>query len=214
MNKSIKEFVASCAGILPLQEPIYEFGSLQVVGQEGFADLRPLFPGKKYIGADMRPGLGVDIVLDLAKIDLYDQCAGTVLLLDTLEHVEYVSKALEEVYRILKPGGTVVIQSVLDFPIHAYPNDYWRFTPESFKSLLKPFGWSYVGYAGKKSFPHTIIGVGIKDPVPAFDRETFQSRMEQWSKDTYYYRGFWRDFIITLTPPIIIDTLRKIRGTY
>ena len=27
-------------------------------------------------------------------------------------------------------------------------------------------------------------------------------------------RGFWRDLIILLTPPILIDTLRKIRGTY
>lgn len=214
MNKSIKTFVRSCAETLPIQEPIYEFGSLQVPEQEGFADLRPYFSGKKFIGADMRQGPGVDIVLDLAKIDLPDACAGTVLLLETVEHVEYVSKALEEVYRIIKPGGILVMSSRLDFPIHAYPNDYWRFTPEAFRSLLKPFGWSYVGYAGKKSFPHSIIGVGCKDPVPAFDQGTFQARMEQWSKDTYYYRGFSKELLISLTPPIIIDTLRKIRGTF
>ena len=214
MNKSIKAFVRSCAETLPIQEPIYEFGSLQVPEQEGFADLRPMFPGRKFIGADMRQGPGVDIVLDLAKIDLPAECAGTVLLLETVEHVEYVSKALEEVYRIIKPGGILVMSSRLDFPIHAYPNDYWRFTPEAFKSLLKLFGWSYVGYAGKKSFPHSIIGVGFKDPVPAFDRGTFQARMEQWSRDTYYYRGFRKELLISLTPPIIIDILRKIRGTF
>ena len=162
----------------------------------------------------MRHGLGVDVVLDLANIDLPDNCAGAVLLLETVEHVEYVSKALEEVFRILKPGGIVVMSSRLDFPIHAYPNDFWRFTPEAFKSLLKPFGWSYVGYAGKKSFPHSIIGVGFKNPVPGFDKNNFQARMEQWCKDTYYYNGFWKDLIIMLTPPLIIDTIRKIKGTY
>lgn len=214
MNKSIKAFVRSCAELLPVQEPVYEFGSLQVPEQEGFADLRSCFPGKKYIGADMRPGLGVDIVLNLEHIDLPDQCAGTVLMLETVEHVEYVRKALEEVYRILKPGGTIVMSSRLNFPIHSYPNDYWRFTPEAFKSLLKPFGWSYVGYAGKKSFPHTIIGVALKDPVLTFDRETFQTIMEQWSKDTFYYRGFWKELIISLTPPIIIDIIRRVRRTY
>jgi hypothetical protein len=38
MRESIKEFVKICAETLPIIEPIYEFGSLQVPGQEGFAD--------------------------------------------------------------------------------------------------------------------------------------------------------------------------------
>jgi len=89
MRELIKEFVRICAEILPVSEPIYEFGSFQVPGQKGFADLRPIFPGKKYVGADLR-GVGVDVVLNLHEIDLPSESVGTVLILDTLERVEYL----------------------------------------------------------------------------------------------------------------------------
>lgn len=70
MRESIKEFVKICAETLPIIEPVYEFGSFQVPGQEGFADLRPFFKGKKYIGTDVRDGPGVDVLVDLHNINL------------------------------------------------------------------------------------------------------------------------------------------------
>jgi len=60
MRPTIRRFVDAVAQTLPIGEPIYEFGSYRVEGQEELADLRPLFPGKEYIGCDLRPGLGVD----------------------------------------------------------------------------------------------------------------------------------------------------------
>jgi hypothetical protein len=63
MRESIKQFVKIAADTLPILEPIYEFGALQVPGQEGFADLRPIFAGKEYVGCDMREGPGVDRIL-------------------------------------------------------------------------------------------------------------------------------------------------------
>ncbi|MDD1644903.1 MAG: hypothetical protein LUP93_01075 [Methanomicrobiales archaeon] len=101
MRPSIKKFVHICAEELPLEDPIYEFGSLQVPGQEGFADLRPYFPGRKYLGADMAPGPGVDVVLNLHHIDLPSESVGTAISCDTLEHVEYPRKALSELFKSL-----------------------------------------------------------------------------------------------------------------
>jgi ubiquinone/menaquinone biosynthesis C-methylase UbiE len=134
----------------------------------------------KYVGADMRNGPGVDIILDLHDINLPSKSVGTVLCLDTLEHVEYPHRAMEQNYRILKPGGMVVISSVMDFPIHDYPCDYWRFTPEAFKSLLRPYESSYVDYVGKATFPHTIVGIGFKRPMPSFDR--FEKAILEWKE--------------------------------
>jgi len=101
MRKSIKQFVQICTETLSIEDPIFEFGSFQVPTQIGFADLRPLFPNAKYIGADMREGPGVDMVLDLHDIALPSNTVGTFLLLDTLEHVEYPRQAIKEIYRIL-----------------------------------------------------------------------------------------------------------------
>lgn len=161
MRQLIKEFVKIIADTLPISEPLYEFGSLQVQGQEGFANLRPFFPDKEYVGCDMQAGPGVDRVLNLHNIDLPSETVGTVLILDTLEHVEFVRKATEEAYRILKPEGVLVISSQMDCPIHSYPNDYWRFTPQAFTSLLRPFSSCFVDFAGDEWFPHTVVGIGF-----------------------------------------------------
>ena len=163
-------------------EPIYEFGARQVLGQVGFADLRPIFRGKQYLGADIQPGPGVDVILDLHQIGLPAEAAGTVLLLDTIEHVEFPRKAIEEAHRILKPGGILVISSAMKCRIHGYPRDYWRFTPEGFKSLLKPFAASFVAHAGRSDFPHTVVGVGFKQSPPAKLTDELAGRVGGWQR--------------------------------
>ena len=162
MRPQVRHFVNVVSKTLPICQPIYEFGSLQVEGQGIIANLRPLFPDMEYVGCDIRPGNGVDRILDLHNIALPNETAGTVLCLDTLEHVEYCHRACEEMHRILKPGGVCVISSVMYFPIHEFPHDYWRFTPSGFESLLCPFETRYVGYIGDPLTPHTVLGIGVK----------------------------------------------------
>ena len=180
MRKSLWKYVNIALETLPLMEPIYEFGSYQVENSGQDADLRPLFTGKDYVGCDMRAGPGVDKVLDLHNIDLPDNTAGTVFLMDTLEHVEYPHQAVSEIYRILKPGGLLVMSSVLDYFIHETPNDFWRYTPDAFRSLLKPFKQSHVGWYGPDYFPQTVVGIGVKDAE--LPLEEFIKRYDVWSK--------------------------------
>lgn len=182
MRELVREFVKLCSEILPIREPIYEFGSLQVEEQKDFADLRSLFPAKRYVGTDMREGPGVDIVLDLHNIGLCSESVGTVLILDTMEHVEFPRKAVEESYRILRKNGVLIMTSVMLFPIHNYPNDYWRFTPEGFRSLLGPFASCCIGFSGCEEFPHTVIGVGFKkNSIPNNIKDKFLSRFKDWA---------------------------------
>lgn len=213
MRESIKQFVRIVANTLPILEPVYEFGSLQVPNQEGFADLRPIFPGKEYIGCDMQEGPGVDRILNLHDIDLPPKAVGTVLMLDTLEHVEFVRRATQEAYRILKPNGILVISSVMKFRIHSYPYDYWRFTPEAFKSLLKPFASSFVDFAGNKQFPHTVIGIGFKGLMPKNQMNDFVIRFKDWQNCWHYASGkSLKTFVELVAPPILLDLYQRIRG--
>jgi len=180
MRDSVKEFVSDVIETVPLKEPIYEFGSYLVPEQIELANLRSLFPGKEYIGCDMRGGPGVDQILNLHNIDLPPATAGTVLCLDTLEHVEYPRKAMEEIHRILKPGGIVIISSVMNYPIHDFPFDYWRFTPEAFRSLLKIFASIYVNHAGENDFPHTIVGIAGKGTK--YDFTALKQKGNDWQR--------------------------------
>jgi SAM-dependent methyltransferase len=180
MRKPIWNYVKLAIDTLPIAEPVYEFGAYQVEEAPENCDLRPLLTGKAYVGCDMRAGPGVDKVLNLHQIDLPDGSVGTVFLMDTLEHVEYPHQAMAEVHRILKPGGIVIMSSVLDFFIHATPNDFWRFTPDGFRSLLKHFRYSHVGYYGRDIFPHTLVGIGFKGEVP--NLEHYLARYRDWSE--------------------------------
>lgn len=175
MNKANHKFVDIATRTLPWFGPVYEFGSYQVQGD--FTDIRPYFDCE-FVGCDMRSGPGVDAVLDFQKPDLPNECAGTVVSLNTLEHVERPRQAVQEAWRILKPGGILIISSVMRFKIHEFPNDYWRFTPQGFKSLLNCFEGGWTGWSGKKDFPHTVVGVGFKESSPNID--VFQSGMKVW----------------------------------
>lgn len=157
----IRGFMEDLACVVDLPDPVVEFGSLQVeYDQDG--DLRPLFAGRRFVGTDMRPGLGVDRVEDLRSLSFKDGEVGTALCLDTLEHCEDPVRACGELTRVIGDGGVCVISSVMLFGIHGYPDDYFRFTPSAFESMLGGFDDVWTIGIGDPAMPMQIIGVGAK----------------------------------------------------
>jgi SAM-dependent methyltransferase len=159
-------FAVEAARVLPFSGPIIEIGARPAAGQEDQRDLRQLFPGQEYIGCDIQEGPRVDRIEDVHQLTFADNTVGAVIALDTLEHVADPRRAMEEVWRVLRPGGVVVITSVMFFPIHAHPWDFWRFTPEGFNQLLEPFESKLVMAYGWELMPESVFGVGIKGPAP------------------------------------------------
>src|SRR5262249_33431399 len=109
MSPFLRGLVRAVAETFTLPGPILEVGSYVVAGQEGLADLRPLFPGRCYVGLDRRPGPGVDLVADVEKLPLADASIGTVLALGTFEHVQRFWTGLDEVRRVLRPDGALLL---------------------------------------------------------------------------------------------------------
>ena len=103
---------------------------------------QPLFPGKRYIKRDMRdfdPPC-IDIICDICDMKpIPDESIGLVLNLESVEHIAYPQKALDEIYRILRPNGLLILTTVMHFKIHRCPKDYWRFTPDGLEFLLNRF---------------------------------------------------------------------------
>lgn len=125
-------------------------------------DLRPLFAGRTFIGTDLREGPGVDRIEDLRALSFADGEVGTALCLDTLEHCADPIRACHEMHRVLRDGGLCVITSVMLIGIHAYPNDYWRFTPEGFRLLLEGFDDADVAGMGDPNAPYFVFGAATK----------------------------------------------------
>jgi SAM-dependent methyltransferase len=162
MNRFIHGMVRAVSETFDLPGPVLEVGSYQVSGQEALADVRPLFPGREYVGLDMRPGPGVDLVADVERLPLPDASVGTVLALNTFEHVRRFWVALDEVRRVLRPDGALLLSCPFFFHVHNYPSDYWRFTPGALASLLEDYPGRLLGWHGPKKRPANVWALALR----------------------------------------------------
>ena len=201
MRTTLLALLEKLARSVDVPEPIYEFGAFRVPGQEHLPAVRDYFPGKRFVGCDMRPGPGVDEIQDLHRLTLADESIGTVLMFDTIEHVREPWRALAELHRCLKPGGILLMTSVWYFPIHAYPDDYWRFTASAFSTLLDGYEQVAVGMCGLARLPHTVFGVAAKAPVDPLAERAIQEAIEAWQRKG---ARSWKEVVLEVTPPILL----------
>ncbi len=62
-----------------------------------------------------------------------------VVCTEVLEHVRNPFDAVNEIYRITKPGGSIYISTPFNFRIHGPLPDNWRFTIHGLKELFSKF---------------------------------------------------------------------------
>jgi SAM-dependent methyltransferase len=204
MRKHINEFVRICSKNLNLKEPVYEFGSFIVEGQEDIGNLRVYFPGKDYTGFDMTKGKGVDKIENLHHLTLEDESASTILCFETFEHVKFPFKAIDEVHRVLKKDGVLLFAVPFAFPIHAYPDDYYRYTPSGVSALLKKFDKVYTFSVGLEFMPHNVLAIAVKGEPPQ-ELLNLLPKLKKW-KSRYKY-----DWKVALTPPILHNYYKKLK---
>jgi SAM-dependent methyltransferase len=81
----------------------------------------------------------VDIVADGANLPLVDGSVDTITCNAVIEHVSDPGTLVEEIFRVLKPGGYVQLMVPFVFPFHAYPKDYQRYTAAGILELTRFF---------------------------------------------------------------------------
>jgi SAM-dependent methyltransferase len=137
----IREFLESHSR--KLGSNILEVGSRIHVPEATWLNNKDLCPeGASWLGVDIQEGEGVDMVVDCENLPKeWDGKFTGILNSEVLEHTPHPHKMIEEMYRVLAPGGYLMLTTLLTHPIHGYPNDYWRFTSEGIKQLLLDAGF-------------------------------------------------------------------------
>lgn len=127
-----------------LGDDVLEIGSRMTNENAWWIVNRDLACGQ-WTGCDMQPGHGVDVVADIHQPpeDWKGRFSG-VLCSEVLEHVARPWIALPKIKSIIKPGGWLVITTLTSFPIHGFPDDYYRYTPSGLKLLLEDAGFRNV----------------------------------------------------------------------
>ena len=106
----------------------------------GIQPYRSLFNGRvqSYYSLDVVNGPFVSIVGSAEDLPLATGLFDVVLCTQMLEYVPYPQKALDEVRRVLRPGGYLFLSVPAVFPRDSDP-EYWRFLPASLRLLLRSF---------------------------------------------------------------------------
>ncbi|MBA4066007.1 MAG: methyltransferase type 11 [Isosphaera sp.] len=167
MNRFVRGVARAMVESFDLPGPVLEVGSYQVAGQQDLIDLRGLFPGREYTGVDFRPGPGVDLVADVEALPLPTGSVGTVVAFSVFEHVRRFWKGFEEVRRVLRPDGAFLVCTPFYFHVHAFPSDYWRFTPEAFDALLESYPTRVLGWHGPDRRPLNVWAAAFREAAKA-----------------------------------------------
>lgn len=103
---------------------------------------RDMFPfAAEYIGADFEDGLDVDVVADIHNAEaIPDESVDAIVCVSVMEHVNRPWIAYPDLARTMKPGARMVVTTHQSFPVHGYPQDFWRFTTEAMRQLGEDAG--------------------------------------------------------------------------
>lgn len=81
----------------------------------------------------------VDVVADIASLPFRNDAVDYIVLDTVLEHVPEPACIVDEIYRVLKPGGRVVSVTPFIFPYHGYPRHYYNFSVDGLDYLFRAF---------------------------------------------------------------------------
>ncbi len=109
---------------------------------------------------DIDPARGPDVVGDLCSPPFQAASFDAVVLGEVLEHVHSPHVAIDNIHRLLIPGGSLILTTPFIFPIHERPRDYFRFTQYGLEFLLRDF--REVRIAARSNWAETINALGVR----------------------------------------------------
>jgi SAM-dependent methyltransferase len=104
-----------------------------------------------------RRGIPLVKTCSVYAIDYEDNRFDACLALSLIEHLKEPERALAEIRRVVKPGGLLLVQAPFAFPVHGYPDDFWRWTEEGLKLFLESNGYELVDTQLNGKSIHVVV---------------------------------------------------------
>jgi SAM-dependent methyltransferase len=83
----------------------------------------------------------VDVVCPVTELSFPEKEFDTVFCTQVLEHVFEHNKMMNEIFRVLKPGGTIILTVPFAWELHEEPYDFFRYTKHALKALFEETGF-------------------------------------------------------------------------
>ena len=172
-----------------------------------------LRPYKNILRIGLATQGSVDLCTDICDIPLINDGVDLILSSSVLEHVYNPEKAVEEMFRVVKPRGYVYAEIPFMRAFHMMPVDYQRYTISGIEELFKRHGFTLVSkgicsgpftasvlffedfYGGLLSFNKYIMSATllllsvIFHPIKYLDRLFEDAKWAEINACNFYYVG-------------------------
>lgn len=93
----------------------------------------------EYVGLDVCPGPAVDIVVVPGSPWPVDSSSfDAVICTQVLQYVADLGTTFDETYRVLKPGGQLILTVPFAYNEHSVRRDYWRWSVDGIRHTFSP----------------------------------------------------------------------------
>jgi SAM-dependent methyltransferase len=169
LRRALRPRLVRLAQSLPVHARILDIGAKNAI-------YRPFFSQCSFRTLDIDPSHNPDIVADAHSLgdaigaDSYD----LILCTEVIEHLHSPRRAIEEMRKVLKPGGVLLASTPFIVPYHPDPQDYWRLTVEAWGLLTREFAEVDVAWHGNQVLSiWYLAGMGYGMPLRLFDPIVF-----------------------------------------
>lgn len=131
-------------------------GALVLDVGAGDVPYRAWFAERRLLALDVAPP--ADLLGASERLPLRDGTVDLIVCFQVLEHVEDPAATLGEFFRVLRPGGQVLLTTHGTYPYHPHPRDLWRWTGEGLETLFRRAGFEpEVSGLGGSASPLTML---------------------------------------------------------
>ncbi|HEY7291813.1 MAG TPA: methyltransferase domain-containing protein [Vicinamibacterales bacterium] len=131
-----------------LRDAVREFGArldgrMLDVGC-GSQQYRKFVGCREYVGVEWTVEKRPPVVADVTRIPFGDSAFDSALCTEVLEHLPEPGRCLDEIRRVVKPGGAVFFTVPMTMYTHSEPYDFYRYTEFGLRYLLDKHGFEIV----------------------------------------------------------------------
>jgi SAM-dependent methyltransferase len=139
-----RAYLNAAAESLTLESPILDLGA----GELGTASYHGIIPGFQQaqvtsidIDADKSPTHTVDLE---AGLPVDSNAFASCVAFNLFEHLYQHESVLAEIFRVLRPNGTLALAVPFLARVHGDPSDFWRYTGYALERRLRDAGFDRI----------------------------------------------------------------------
>jgi SAM-dependent methyltransferase len=135
----LARFAQRAADSLPVGARVLDAGA-------GDSPYKNIFTRARYESTDLctveKKYGRLSFISDIEKLPIRENCYDLVFCSQTLEHVTEPQLVIDELWRVLKPGGKLWLTAPFFFAEHEVPYDFFRYTQYGLLHLVQGSGFS------------------------------------------------------------------------